>query len=97
MYCCNCGKELGDEDRFCDHCGTPVYEDAGTETGDLEERKEVPEEEKTVVLGEGQEPVDADESGQGAESLPAGEGAALSDLEKKIMKRLKKELLRESY
>ena len=93
MYCCNCGKELGDEDRFCDHCGTPVYEDAGTETGDLEERKEVPEEEKTVVLGEGQEPVDADESGQGAESLPAGEGAALSDLEKKIMKNMEDELI----
>ncbi len=24
MFCSNCGKELGDHDRFCSHCGTAV-------------------------------------------------------------------------
>ena len=24
MYCSNCGKQLKDDDKFCDNCGTPA-------------------------------------------------------------------------
>ncbi|MBO5486942.1 MAG: zinc ribbon domain-containing protein [Eubacterium sp.] len=26
MFCCNCGKPLGDTDLFCANCGAPVQE-----------------------------------------------------------------------
>lgn len=27
MFCCNCGKELTDDSRFCEYCGTPTQLD----------------------------------------------------------------------
>ena len=27
MFCSNCGKKLNDDDRFCDECGSAVYEE----------------------------------------------------------------------
>lgn len=134
MYCCNCGKKLEDEDRFCDQCGTPVYEEGNGEGGHREEAPEPPEaaagregaagtrdpgtsgpeaageekageitvperepdpepeeEEKTVVL----EKVQDSASAGGAEGEPPcpEPGAALSDLEKKIMKNMEDELI----
>ena len=51
MYCCNCGKKLEDEDRFCDQCGTPVYEEGNGEGGHREEAPEPPEAEIPALQG----------------------------------------------
>ncbi|MCI8466156.1 MAG: hypothetical protein HFI63_09960 [Lachnospiraceae bacterium] len=54
MYCCNCGKKLGEEDRFCDNCGTPVYQEIEEEGQNLETaeafglEKETPKENLTA-------------------------------------------------
>lgn len=44
MYCCNCGKKLGDEDRFCDNCGTPVYESGNEDITRQEEGQKTADE-----------------------------------------------------
>ncbi len=104
MYCSNCGKKLGDEDRFCDSCGTPVYEEA---SGDPESRETVREavsdpeekpeldEENTVVLEKVPEPAASGERDGDSSGQEPGEGPALSDLEKKIMKNMEDELILE--
>lgn len=25
MFCCNCGKRIDDDARFCEHCGMPIF------------------------------------------------------------------------
>lgn len=98
MYCCNCGKELGDGDRFCDDCGTPVYE----ETGEGAEGQEDEHETETDADGpdETEAPVLNQESGftetyEPESELSPGAGTVLSDLEKKIMKNMEDELILE--
>ncbi len=42
MYCCNCGKKLGEEDRFCDNCGTPVNKEETETVKNQGGRQEMP-------------------------------------------------------
>ncbi len=97
MYCCNCGKKLGDEDRFCDNCGSPVYEE---EAGAVKDQEETVKSDNLEPAGEtepgnpeptGAEPVNSEP----AEPVrPEPTEPSVTDLEKKIMKRLKKEIIR---
>lgn len=96
MYCCNCGKKLGDEDQFCDNCGTPVYgeTDMAAENQEREEKLQAeslePDEGGTAVL---ESKADFEEAGPVSLEPSSGEGPALSDLERKIMKNMEDELI----
>ena len=98
MYCCNCGKKLGDEDRFCDNCGSPVYEE---EAGAVKDQEETVKSDNLEPAGEtepgnpeptGAEPVNS-EPAQPVRPEPTE--PSVTDLEKKIMKNMEDELILE--
>lgn len=39
MFCINCGKPLGDEDRFCRYCGTEINYTRAANTAKTEKRE----------------------------------------------------------
>ena len=101
MYCCNCGKKIDDNDKFCEHCGSPVFRDepAAVIPGDGEH---VSAPEAPDFSESGSVPVSAPAEAAGDTSEPAGtvpEGAdsvtgdTIPNLEKKIMKNMEDELI----
>lgn len=103
MYCCNCGKKIDDNDKFCEYCGSPVCwdEPAAVIPGDGEH---VSASEASDFSESGAVPVSAPAASAGDTSEPAGTvpegtdsvtGDTIPNLEKKIMKNMEDELILE--
>ena len=102
MYCSNCGKQLKDDDKFCDNCGTPANvgapessiqeQEAAAETSaDIQE----PASEEGIREPEGGSPVAQENEMSVANGEIPEAGAVIPELEKKIMKNMEDELILE--
>lgn len=102
MYCSNCGKQLRDEDKFCDNCGTPV--DVGTLESSIQgpeagvgrgaEIQEPPSEEG-IQEPESDSTVAQEKETSVADGDVAEAGGVIPELEKRIMKNMEDELILE--